>query len=331
MKRTVRTLVPAVCLLFSVSILAKADGVMRPTNSSYPKDFLRHRLTSISVAIHGQVAVTTVYQEFVNEWTQPTNAVYSFPLPPDARATDFLFWSKDTLYRASLKVKEQAVNPGTGEGGVDALLTTYLGSNPLRVLINDIPAGEVQRIQMEFVSLCKSKHGKLVYQYPLATASFTAYPVESVFLNFQVDGSDDITNVELEGFPASVVTRIDSKHVSLSLDRSKVYLTDNLTFNAYSNPDSLSVDFYATNSDSLGGNFVLFLKPPSTPDSSKILPKKVVFLIDCSSSVTGETMVQTVQATKDCLDRLRPTDDLQCRRIQLFRDSVERGTCCCYP
>ena len=298
----------ALCLLCALSLPAKADGVMRPTNPSYPKDFLRNRMTSISVAIHGQVAVTTVYQEFVNEWTEKTSAVYSFPLPPDARATDFLFWSNDTLYRATLKPKEQATNPGTGEGGVDALLNKYLGSNPLRVLINDIPGGDVQRVEMEFVSLCKTERGKLVYKYPLATAGFTPYAVESVFLKFDVEQSDAVSGVELVGFPDGTVTRTDSSHISLQLDRSKVYLTDDITFNIYSDPARLSLDFFATNNDSLGGNFVMFVKPPSSPDSTRVLSKTVVFLIDCSSSVAGEPLLQTIQATKDCLDRLRPTD-----------------------
>ncbi len=91
---------PLTFLLIAACIVtasAFADGVIRPTNTSYPKDFLRTRMTKVDVAIYGQIAVTKVYQEFVNEWQQKTNAVYSFPLPADARATDFFFWANDTM------------------------------------------------------------------------------------------------------------------------------------------------------------------------------------------------------------------------------------------
>ncbi|HSQ77009.1 MAG TPA: VIT domain-containing protein, partial [Bacteroidota bacterium] len=150
--------VAAVVLLGSLPV--HADGVMRPQNKDYPKDFLRHRMTSIDVTLHGQIAVTSVYQEFVNEWHLATDAVYSFPLPAGARATEFLFWSNDTLYRAPLRVKEQAPNPGTGEGGIDAQLTNYLGTNAIRVLLSGIKPGEAQRVILKYISLCRYDGGQ---------------------------------------------------------------------------------------------------------------------------------------------------------------------------
>ncbi|RQW02503.1 hypothetical protein EH222_13565, partial [candidate division KSB1 bacterium] len=97
-----------------------ADGLLMPVEENYPKDFLRNRLTHVTVKINGLIAETEVYQEFENEWDQAVDAVYSFPLPPDARATQFLYWVDDKIFRAVLKVREQATNPGTGEGGIVA-------------------------------------------------------------------------------------------------------------------------------------------------------------------------------------------------------------------
>ena len=97
--------------------LAGADGLMLPAEPDYPHDFLRNRMTHVEVEMHGVVAVTSVYQEFVNEWHRETDAVYSFPLPPDARATEVLYWRDGKVLEAVLRVRDQAVNPGTGEGG----------------------------------------------------------------------------------------------------------------------------------------------------------------------------------------------------------------------
>ena len=127
-----------------------ADGLMLPSDENYPKDLLQNRVTKIYVRLSGQIAETVVYQEFANEWHQDTDAVYSFPLPPDARATAFFYWFNDVCYKAVLKVKEQVVNPGTGEGGVAALVNKYIGRNGIKVQLKDIPAGGLQKLFTSF-------------------------------------------------------------------------------------------------------------------------------------------------------------------------------------
>jgi hypothetical protein len=285
-----------------------ADGVMRPTDKSYPKDFLRHRMTKIDVTLNGQVAVTKVYQEFVNEWQQKTNAVYSFPLPADARATDFFFWSNDTMYQAVLKVKEQAVNPGTGEGGIDALLNAYLGTNALRVLVNDIPAGKIQKTQLEYISLCSYDHGRVQYRFPFNTQDFVSSPIESFSLAVHINGASDVLNPTLAEYTGAVTTRKDARHIEMSLETSKIYPTNNLTIGYMTGNDSLSVDFYSVDNDSLDGHFMLFVTPPSTYDPATSVAKNVVFLLDRSSSTFGIPLDQGKAAVQECLKHLRPAD-----------------------
>jgi len=106
--------------IFLLADISLADGLLMPVNEDYPKDFLRNRLTRVNVNIHGLTAETTVYQEFEHEGYDSTDAVYSFPLPDGARATEFVYWFKGKIYKAVLEVKEQSTNPGTGEGGVAA-------------------------------------------------------------------------------------------------------------------------------------------------------------------------------------------------------------------
>ena len=113
-----------IMLVLSLATTGFCDGLLLPTEEGYPKDLLRNRITEVNVNINGLIAETEVYQEFVNEWYDTTDAVYSFPLPPNARATEFVYWYDDIAYKAVLKVREQAVNPGTGEGGIAALINT---------------------------------------------------------------------------------------------------------------------------------------------------------------------------------------------------------------
>ena len=319
---------PALCALILMATTigitpASADGVMRPSAKNYPKDFLRHRMTKVDVTFYGQVALTTVYQEFVNEWHLATDAVFSFPLPRDARATDFLFWSNDTLYRAPLKVKEQAPNPGTGEGGVDAQLANYLGPNALRVLLSGIQPGETQRTILQYISFCRFDGGKIIYHYPLNTDLFLTYPLDELSLSFQINATDDIAAIDAGGLAGTQITHTDARHASVTVKQSKVYLTSDLTFSYTTGGDTLSHDFYASMSASHGGHFVLVLKSKITTDTSASLPKNVVFMIDRSSAAAGAPLELGRDAIKDCLDRLQPRDRFNviayAGEIQLFR------------
>jgi len=294
--------------LFALVSAVRADGVLRPADTTYPGDFLRLRMTSVSVSMMGQIAMTTVYQEFVNEWNKATNAVYSFPLPADARATRFLYWSNDTCYEAVLKTQEQAVNPGTGSGGVDADLNKYLGTNGLRVLLTNIPAGKLQRIQLEYLAVAPYYQGKVTYSYPLNTSQFVLYPVESFSFTMAVTANDNILSYNVKEFTQVAAQQPDQKHLQISIDQPKMYLAKDVTVSYTTANDSLNLDFYAVANDTTDGHFALILKPQALPDSATILEKNVVFLVDCSANASGQELDAAKTAVTECLKQLQQGD-----------------------
>jgi Ca-activated chloride channel family protein len=277
-------------------------------NKSYPKDFLQHRMAKVDVQIVGQVAMTTVYEEFVNEWYLSTDAVYSFPLPPDARATNFYYWYGDTMYRATLKVQEQAPNPGPGEGGVDAEVTKYLGRNGIRVLLNGIPPGKIQRVRLEYIQQCQYYNAGIEYYYPLNTDKFTMYPLESFSFNINVQATDDILTSTVQNFPEANFQQAGARSLRVAIDVPKMYINKDLIFTYTTRTDSLDFDFFAVDNDTSDGHFALFLKPSVKIDSSKIFPKTVVFVLDCSSTMYGINFDQSKLAIKDCLENLNQGD-----------------------
>jgi Ca-activated chloride channel homolog len=306
-----RSLICIFCLLGLLTIAvapARADGVMRSTASDYPRDFLRHRMTSVDVTLYGQIALTTIEQEFVNEWNDSTDAVYSFPLPADARATEFLFWVDDTLFRAPLKVKDQAPNPGTGEGGIAAQLTNYLGPNALRVFLQGIAPGRSQRIILKYISFCRYDHGRIIYRYPLDTDMFLTYPLDELAVSFHIHATDDIAAIDPGSLGTPLTTYTDSRHADVMVHKSKLYLTADLVFSYTAASGSLSHDFFASKTASRGGHFVFVLKSPFISDSSAAMPKDVVFLLNRSSAAAGAPLELGKDAIKDCIDRLHPTD-----------------------
>jgi len=207
-----------------------ADGLMVPDEQNYPKELLQNRRTQIWVKIYGQLAETIVYQEFINEWHKPTGAVYNFPLAPDARATDLYYWYQDTCYRAVLKVKEQDVNPGTGEGEIAALVNEYIGRNGIKMHVKNIPAGGIQKVKLHFISLCEYYNGELTYRYPLATEDFITYPLDVLSAEIDLYTNNPILSYQIASHPNSVTVRNEPNFVKVRLDKSKTYLNRDLIF-----------------------------------------------------------------------------------------------------
>jgi Ca-activated chloride channel family protein len=58
----------------------------------------------------------------------------------------------------------------------------------------------------------------------------------------------------------------------------------------------------------MDGHFVLMINPDETVDTTKILKKRVVFLLDKSSSMFGFKLDQSKDAITQCLDLLQPED-----------------------
>ncbi|MCU0644746.1 MAG: VWA domain-containing protein [bacterium] len=300
------SLIIALIILLGTKVFA--EGLLLPSAEDYPKDLLQNRLTKIYVRLNGQIAETVVYQEFVNEWTKPTNAVYSFPLPPDARATAFFYWYNDVCYKAVLKVKEQAVNPGTGEGGVAALVNKYIGKNGIKVMLQNIPPGGIQKVQLHYISICPYYQGEMVYQFPLDTQEFIKYPLDLLSVEIDLLSNYDIQSYDLKSHPGWKIKKEDPRHVMIEMNQSKTYLNRDLEFH-YSIPTSrLCVDFFPVANDTMDGHFTLMVNPDETIDPAKILKKRVVFLIDNSTSMYGNKLDQSRTAIGQCLDQLKPDE-----------------------
>ncbi len=285
-----------------------SDGLLVPEDEEYPKDFLRNCVTNVTVNIHGLIAETSVYQEFENEWTEKTDAVYSFPLPPDARATNFLYWRNDTTFKAILKVKEQAVNPGTGQGGIIALVNDYIGRNGIKIKLLGIEPGTIQKVQLNYISQCKYNHGKVTYQFPLETKDFVTHPINHLQFNISVESNSSIIAYDIPSHQGFSIAKADSHSLELNLSQPKAYLDQNFIFEYETENKKLGVDFYSTANKSMDGHYVLYVRPPDSAEPDSVLPSRIIFLLDTSSRMFGNKLENSITAVKKGLELLKPSD-----------------------
>ena len=307
-----------IILVFAILQNIHADGLMLPINENYPKDFLHNKSTEITVNIKGLIAKTIVRQEFTNEWNQAVDAVYSFPLPADARAIDIFYWRNDSMFRAVLKVRQQSVNPGTGDGGVAGLVNQYMGKNAIRIELKEIPAYGIQRVEIHYVSLLDYYYNESTYTYPLDTRDFVTYPLDYLKISFNVESKSKISSYEIPSHQGFNRVNGDDNSLHLELAKSKAYIATDLVFKYTVEDNALTTDFYSAKSDTTDGYFNLFVRSPKL-QKRMILGNKLVFLMGNSNRMTGYKIEQAIEAISESLDNLRPYDMFN---IILFNYSV---------
>ncbi len=284
-----------------------ADGLLLPNDENYPTDFLRHRATIIDVEIEELYATTVVYQEFVNDWYETTDAVWSFPLPHDARSIQLLYTRHDTTFRAVLLESSQSTNPGTGQGGVAALVNNYIGVNGLKLQLSGIEPGAVQKIELSYVSLLDFFQGECRYRYPLETIDFTGYPVEHLQLNLSVNSSHDISGFEMETHPAYETISTDENYLEVEMSEPMTYLNRDLEF-TFNLDGGFGRDFFSALHEDVDGHFAFFLTPPNITNQTENLNRRIVFLLSTSSTMLGFKLEASVAALKLALDELNEDD-----------------------
>lgn len=295
------------CLLFMAGTL-QATGLMMPVSKTYPKDFLRLKTNDVTVYFNGLVAETIVYQEFVNESTDSTDVVYSFPLPANARATSLIYWHNDTAYKAVLKVREQVLNPGTGDGGIAALVNTYIGSNGIKFLLNNVKAGAIQKVELHYMIVCDYYKGRSTYTFPLNTSQFITYPIDLQRFTFKVRTNTPITGWGLQGFPTPQVIESSAQYLNAYLPLSKRYLDQDIQFYYDNGVSKFGVDFFSAANDTANGHFALFVRPQDVVVADSAIKKCELFVLSNGSSMSGVKFDAAIKAISSALDLLQPKD-----------------------
>lgn len=307
-------------LFIGLSKLALSDGLLLPENESYPADFLRKKITEVHVTIHGLIAQTVTTMEFVNEWTQSVDAVFNFPLPPDARSTQLLYNRNDTMFKAVLRVEPQNPNPGTGQGGLAALVNQYIGSNGLKLALQGIAPGATQTVILSYISLLDYHQGECSYTYPLATEEFITYPMDHLEFVFDVEANRGIIDYDIPTHPGYQVLESGYSTLKLRMRQPMAYLATDLVFDFSVENLECGVEFYSVQSDTMDGHFALFVRPENDLPAPEILTKNIVYLLGNSSSMIGYKLEQSVEAISTSLDLLAQADYFN---IILFNYDVE--------
>src|SRR5262245_765241 len=180
-------------LLGSVS-LSRGDGfivVERPIYvlpTHFPFAPLEVTSHQVNVKIDGQVAITSIDQEFYNPNDQRLEGFYMFPVPKGAHIDKFSMEIGGKSVDAELLPADKA--RGIYEDIVrkmrDPALLEYASRDLFKVRVFPIEPRSRKPIKISYTELLRSDAGTVAYLYPLSTEKFSARPIKNLSVKIEL-------------------------------------------------------------------------------------------------------------------------------------------------
>jgi len=301
---------------------------------------LKH--TDVKAEISGQLARTTVTQEFQNPFNDKIEAVYVFPLPVNAAVDDMTMTVGDRTVKGKIKRREEArqIYEAAREAGQVASLLDQERPNIFTQSVANITPGATVKVTISYVEPLKYEDGAYEFVFPMVVGPRyipgqpTAQPNPATAPDTsQVPDASRITppvtpDGTRAGHDISLQVRLDAG-VPIDSVLSKSHEIEQQRANAHAaivrlknqntipNKDFILrfdvagkkiADAVMTHRAQSGGFFTLMLQPPERVTATDIAPKEIVFVLDTSGSMNGFPIEKAKEAMHLAIDGMNPLD-----------------------
>jgi Ca-activated chloride channel homolog len=327
MKRWILLLLALLTPLF-----VRADGfiIIEPGPQPHPHSFWpepphHHFFAPLEVAYHhvtvkidGQIATTSVDQEFYNPNAERLEGTYLFPVPKGAQIDKFTMDIGGKQVEAELLPADKArhIYEDIVRKMRDPALLEYAGRDVFKVRVYPIEPRSIKRITLSYTQVLKADDGLVNYTYPLNTEKFSAKPVKNVSVKVELKTERPLKTIYCPSHPVEI-KRDGSKQATIGYEANDV--TPDTDFSLYFAPEQseVGVNLLTWKSGDEDGYFLL-LASPGMEVKEKVLPKDVAFVLDTSGSMAGKKLVQAKKALQFCIENLNDED-----RFEIVRFSTE--------
>lgn len=323
--------------------------------------------TEVEIEVNGPVARVSVTQRFENPADGWVEGIYVFPLPEQSAVDTLKMRVGDRLIEGVIKVREEArrVYEEAKRQGKKAALLEQQRDNLFTNNVANIGPGETVIVNIEYQQTIRQDNGLFSLRFPMVVAPrYSPQPIIQT-VDFERGGSgfgtvdpvpdrdqieapvlDPRENAKINpvslsvklaaGFPIGEVEspfhelvsrNIDEATRTLTLKNDSVPADRDFVLNWRSSGKAPNAALFRQTVD--GETYVLaFVTPPEI--DVRDLPRKnreVIFVIDNSGSMAGESMSQAKLALEDALSRLSSLDRFNIIRFddtheKLFADAV---------
>lgn len=283
--------------------------------------------------LHGRVGEWLLTQRFRNVEKNPIEATYLFPLPEEAAVCGFSVRTGDRLLRGTVEERDnafdtydQAMSEGDG-----AFLLDQERPNVFQISVGNLLPGQEVQVELRFIQLAAPEPLGVRVMIPTTispryTPAHLSAEAKAEIERITPPYADAVPyglSLELEAVMASPVKIVESPSHPLrteidgctarirfgqqtsSLDHDLVILIETAQAHAMS----------AIATERNGREHLLIECIPDGQMASVQERKTVVFLLDCSGSMQGDSIAQARQAVELCLRALQPGDRFQIVRF----------------
>ncbi|UCD76790.1 MAG: VWA domain-containing protein [Phycisphaerales bacterium] len=306
---------------------------------------LKH--TDVKAAIEAYIASVEVTQQFENPFSEKIEAVYVFPLPQNAAISGFVMIIGDRKIRGILRDREEAekIYYEARSQGYRASLLTQERPNIFTQQVANIEPGKRIDVNITYFHTLSYVDGWYEFVFPMVVgprfnppgmtdgvgavargeSGLSGQSTEVQYLKpGERSGHDIALAVDIApGVPVEEIAcrSHDVQVEGLQTDQVKVALSSD---DAIPNKDfvlryriggSLVKTAMLTHLDGDDGYFTFMLYPPQDMSELRRAPIEMVFVIDCSGSMSGEPIAIAKRAMKRAIGHLQPGDAFQIIRF----------------
>jgi Ca-activated chloride channel family protein len=272
----------------------------------------------VNVKIDGQVAVTSIDQEFFNPNDQRLEGYYMFPVPKGAHIDKFSMEIGGKSVDAELLPADKArrIYEDIVRKMRDPALLEYAGRDLFKVRVFPIEPRSRKPIKISYTELLRSDAGTVTYLYPLSTEKFSSAPIKNLSMKIELKSAEPLASIyspshkveiKRDG-PNGAVIGYESKDEKPDTDFQLVYSSDIRDV-------GLRLITYKPDTDD---GYFLLLAAPTISNETKPAAKDVVFVVDTSGSMAGAKLQQAQKALRFCVENLNNDD-----RFEIVRFSTE--------
>ncbi|OFZ96540.1 MAG: marine proteobacterial sortase target protein [Betaproteobacteria bacterium RIFCSPLOWO2_02_FULL_62_17] len=301
--------------------------------------------TDVDIRVSGMVARAVVRQTFRNPSPDWAEGIYVFPLPENAAVDHLKMRIGERLVEG--EIQERSAAKKTYEeakaSGRRAALMEQERANIFTHSVANIGPNEEITVEIEYQQTLRYEAGSYALRFPMvvgpryipgspvATAQRTGWspntnqvpdaaritppllrpgeatrPINPVNLKVSIDAGVAIESVDSPYHPVQV-RRLDQEKSEIRLEDGQVASRDfELKWRLANDAAPRAALFTETKADKTYG--LLMLMPPALQARAKALPREVIFVIDTSGSMHGESIAQAKEALEMAVRRLAPAD-----------------------
>ena len=289
----------------------------RPMPRPYaPLEVIYHH---VNVKIDGQIATTSVDQEFYNPNPQRLEGTYLFPIPKGGQIDKFTMEIAGQQVQAELLSadKARAIYEDIVRKLRDPALLEYAGRDVFKVRVFPIEPNSRKRITLSYSQVLPSDAGMVSYVYPLNTEKFSAKPIQNVSIKVELETKQPLKAIYSPSHDVEI-RRNGPNKATVGYEAANVQPdTDFALFFAPERDDvGLNLLTYKTRGED--GYFLLLASPGMDTKERQVVLKDVVFVLDTSGSMAGKKINQAKKALQFCVENLNEGD-----RFEIVRFSTE--------